>query len=172
MRQDRKFCCPGCGVGRDEAHADWCEYRECPWCSKEHLQGQCATDRYGRRSRTATATETESVEKAPQSKVVQIPNPPEYTLSFGRILPGAEDCRRLGTVELFALPSGMGAESVGVFASTEQSVDAWLSHMRGKFADVEDITHLGWRGWGLVFRCTDARGGIRLFSVMVDDFMS
>lgn len=172
MLNNRNFCCSSCGAGHDQAHADWCEYRECPWCSREHLQGQCATDRYRRKSKAATPAEAEAVEKAPPSKVVEFSIPPKYTLSYGRILRGAEGCRRLGTVEMFAPEDGQGAKGASHFASPEEAVEAWLSHMRGKFADVEDITRLGWHGWGLVFRCTDARGRIRLFSVMVDEFMS
>ena len=172
MLNNRKFCCPSCGVGHDEAHADWCEYKECPWCSREHLQGQCATDRYKRKSKAATPTEGEAAEEVPTNEVGHSLSPPEYTLAYGRILRGTEGCRRLGTVEVFAPLSGTGTESAGVFASPEQAVEAWLSHMRSKAADVEDITRLGWRGWGLVFRCADARGRIRLFSVMVDEQMS
>ena len=172
MQQDGERYCPGCGVGRDEAHRDWCEYHECPWCSREHFQGQCVTDRFRRRSGAATLIETEAAEKAPPSKVHASPTAPSYSLSYGRILSGVEGCRRLGTVEMFAPLSGTGTESAGVFASPEQAVEAWLSHMRSKAADVEDITRLGWRGWGLVFRCADARGRIRLFSVMVDEQMS
>lgn len=166
MQQDGERYCPGCGAGRDEAHADWCEYKECPWCSREHLQGQCATDRSRRRSGTASPSETKSAEKASPSKILVTNS--TLILPLLRENPsrrGGLSSARHGRDVRAA--KRHGTERADVFASPEQSVDAWLSHMRGKFADVEYITRLGWRGWGLVFRCTDARGGIRLYSVMV-----
>jgi len=168
MQHDRKHACPSCGTGRDGTHSDWCEYKECPWCSREHRQGQCETDCYKRRSGATELDRTKHIEKATVAEVAA-PAKIVYSLSYGRILRGTEGCKRLGQVIAFVPSRDTKGTSSDNFDSSEQAVDAWLSHMRGKFASVEEITQYGWRYWGLVYRCTDRRSRVILYSVMVDE---
>ena len=166
MQANRNHSCPSCGAARDTAHSDWCEYVECPWCSREHRQGQCETDRHKRRTRTPVPDTIEEIEKAATDAVVDLQPDPTYILSYARILRGSEGCRRLGTVEMLFAKDG---RNWATFDSPENAVDSWHSYMDDKGMKIEDITYLGWRGWGLVYRVTDRRDRVSLFSVMVDE---
>ena len=166
MQNYKITSCPSCGAARDTAHANWCEYIECPWCSREHRQGQCETDRHKRRTQVTGPDKTEGTEKAVTDAVADLQPGPTYTLSYAKMLREIQGCRRMGAVRMLFAKDG---RNWATFDSPENAVKSWLSDMDGKGMEIEDITHLGWCGWGLVYRVTNQQGRVSLYSVMVDE---